>query len=144
MKQTFQPLPIFVEESVTLGIQLPPVENSLVIQKFHVTFHRHLHHSFFFSSGDPMEEKFVRNFDIFHQRNIYNKLLEGPSGEILSKSVTFSYEEPVQYVTITPIVEPKEEFSISFKVVCRIMSPVSKVVYSKCSKRERKIHSWKY
>lgn len=77
-----------------------------------------------------MENKFVRNLDIYHQRNIYNQVVEGINSENLSKSVSFSYDEPVQFITIIPLVGPKEEFSISFKIICRVMSPV-KVVYSK-------------
>ena len=79
-----------------------------------------------------MENKFVCNFDIFYQRNIYNQVLEGPNGETLSKSVPFSHEELVQFVTITPMLGPMEEFTISFKMIKKVKSPgPAKVVYGK-------------
>lgn len=77
-----------------------------------------------------MENKFVQNFDVFYQRNVYNQVLDGPSGEVLSKSVPFSHEEPVQFVTITPMLGAMEEFSISFKMIKKVKSPgPAKVVY---------------
>lgn len=72
----------------------------------------------------------MRRADIYHQRNIYNDELEGPNSESLSKTITFSYEEPVQFVTIIPLVEQGESFTLSFKMT-RMMISGSKVVSSK-------------
>lgn len=58
--------------------------------------------------------------------------MEGPSKSNPTVSTKFSHEEAVQFVTITPRVVLKENFSIGVKMTCRMTSG-NKTVYSEFS-----------
>ena len=74
-------------------------------------------------TGDINENKFVERADIYHQRYVYNKYQDGPNSENLSKTVTCTTDEPVQFVTIIPLeMAKKDSFSISLKIIHKIFS----------------------
>lgn len=98
----------------------------------HMCTHMYIHlMSVGVPTGDTNENKFVERVDIYHQRYVYNKHQEGPSNENLSKTVTCSTDEPVQFVTIIPMeMARKGNFSISLKITHRVLSE-NKIVPSK-------------
>ena len=81
------------------------------------------------SSGDYREDIFVKKADVYHQKDVLSKEMDGPSEE-KPVSAKFTHEEVVQFVTVTPLGSVKEGFSIAIKMTCRMQSAGSKTVYS--------------
>ena len=64
----------------------------------------------------------MKRADIYHQKDVFNSLVEGPSKEHLSRTQIFSHDEVVQFVTMTPVTMAEDDFNIKFKLTRRTLS----------------------
>ena len=66
--------------------------------------------------------------DVYHQRQVFNGVIEGPNKEHLRKEILFNYDEPVQFIIITPRdIANEKNFTISFKMMHMISSGTERV-----------------
>lgn len=72
-------------------------------------------------TGDHTTDMYVKKSAIYHQRDVFNSVLDGPNKDHTRRDVTLSHDEVVQFISITPLVFQKN-FTINFAVTAKKMT----------------------